>query len=523
MPRRKKTKNSFNYDSQGRAILGSAKEIAEWVRLGFEEQNKSRRPDEALLKNFIDLRKCVLYVTYPIGSNAPMSRIFNLCDLAGIVPGIEKIDCDPNYLFEVKYDICFDGSELYGNFFHYVKFCGMVRMDDVTVLNTFSCFKCLFEGYVYMQGIHITGGTYYEQCEFKMGLVMSSAIADLFEFNCCTIRERLLLISGKLVNRHNNLFHQYIQIKNSVVENLNFSSVNTNGLPIYIEDSKISKMHMDKVRLNNTLLFKSCRLEGTFTFVRDEEGLINHIKEIVLHDCDLNSQYHIENSNLEKIVINFCNITDKGRVRLSHCSIGDLKVRSSSVFGLMDIIGNKIKSIGLEEISVPGYVNFQHNKVDNYSDRQTLRLLKNEAMKVNDNVAATQLYAKEMEILLSDKNVQVGDKVTLWLNKLFSHFGESWGRAFVVTLVLSLALTFLMLGFGSSKYGFNPMGEFIGLGHFITIMLESVNVFSIPLFGDTVEEYGLNVVGQILYLIIKLVVAYGSYQLIISFRKYGRS
>lgn len=45
MSRIKKTKSDFNYDDQGRAILGSAKDMAAWVKLGFEEQDKKKRPD----------------------------------------------------------------------------------------------------------------------------------------------------------------------------------------------------------------------------------------------------------------------------------------------------------------------------------------------------------------------------------------------------------------------------------------------------------------------------------------------
>lgn len=134
------TKSDFNYDEQGRAILGSAKEMAAWVELGFEEQDKRKILDEPFYKHYIDLCNCVLYISYPIDSKEPQSQIFNLCDMAGVVPGIEKIEDDPNYLFEVKLDIHLEGSILYGNFFHYVKFDGMVRMDDTTINNTFSCF-----------------------------------------------------------------------------------------------------------------------------------------------------------------------------------------------------------------------------------------------------------------------------------------------------------------------------------------------------------------------------------------------
>ena len=116
MPRTKKTKADFPQDDKGRAILGSAKEMATWVKLGFEEQKKRSSPDDPLYREIIDLRNCVLYVSYPIGSKNPASQIFNLCDLAGVVPGIEKIEGEPDYLYEVTKDILFNGSLLYGNF-----------------------------------------------------------------------------------------------------------------------------------------------------------------------------------------------------------------------------------------------------------------------------------------------------------------------------------------------------------------------------------------------------------------------
>ena len=56
------TKSDFNYDDHGRAILGSAKEMAAWVKLGFAEQYKKRSPLIPFWKNFIDLSNCVVTV-----------------------------------------------------------------------------------------------------------------------------------------------------------------------------------------------------------------------------------------------------------------------------------------------------------------------------------------------------------------------------------------------------------------------------------------------------------------------------
>ena len=523
MPRSKKTKDSFKRDNEGRRILGSAKEMAEWVKLGFKEQDDKRDSDIPFKQHFIDLSHCVLYISYPVGSNEPVSKIFNLCDMAGVVPGIKKIEDGQSYLFEVEYDLHLEGSVLYGNFFHYVKFDGMVRMDNVTINSNFSCFKCLFSDNVYMQSLHVTGRSDFEQCEFRRGLVMNGTDADLFHFNNCTVQERLWLSSVKLNNHHIDGYHQSIEITNSAVDNIVLSRVNTAGLPVYIGYSTITVMCIDNVFLDGSLSIYSCRLVGVMTMVIDKGGQKNMVKEFVFHSCEMDGQYHIENTDFEKFDFNFCKIGDKGRLRLSQCNVKELTAGFSSVFGQMDVLDNTVSTLCLEGTCVQGYLSFQGNEVENYADRQTLRLLKNESRKVNDDVEATKLYAKEMCMLLADKKVSFWDKISLWLNKLFSCFGENWGRALLVTFVLSVVCTLLMLGFGSSKLEFNPEGEFIGVGSFVTALLDSINVFSIPLFSDTIEKYGLNVFGQVLYFIIKVIVAYGIYQFVVAFRKYGRN
>lgn len=523
MDRSKKTKASFKHDDQGRAILSTAKEMAEWVKLGFEEQDARKNLDIPFKQYYIDFSNCVLYISYPIDSRTPVSKIFNLCDMAGVVPGIDNIEGNPNYLFEVKYDIFLDGAELYGNFFHYVMFDGIVRMDNVSVRGNFGCFKCLFQDRVYMERIHVTGPITFEQCEFRSGLVLTGAEARLFHFSYCTVRDRISLSLVSLKNENLDGYHQSIDFTNSTIENLKLSKVKTNGLPIYFGDSTINGLQIDNVSLSNSLYFVSCSLEGVMTSVTDDGSKRNQIKELKFHSCGLDAQYHIENTDIEKLEFNFSTIGDKGRLRLSQCSIKKLTACCSSVFGQMDVLANAISIMCLEGTCVQGYISCLDNKIENFADRQTLRLLKNEALKVNDHVEATKLYAKEMALLLADKDIPCGDKVSLWLNKSFSKFGDSWGRALWVTLLLSVFLTVLMLGFGSSKYGFDLSKVFMGMDSFITALLDSINVFSIPLFSATIAEYGLNVFGQILYFLIKVVVTYGTYQFVVAFRKYGRN
>lgn len=521
MPRSKKRKLDFPRDDQGRAILGSAKEMAAWVQLGFEEQDKRKSSDDPFFKHYIDLTQCVLYISYPIGGKSLATRIFNLCDMAGIVPGIDEIKDDTTFLYEVKYDIHFDGSVLYGNFFHYVKFDGVVKMENTTVLGSFSCFRCLFGGFTFLQKIHLQGGYNIEQCEFSKGLIMHYADIGGINamFNNSVIKDRLSIIGTRFIKQERS---NPIEFNNCTVEDLNISKISTEGRPIHVDSTAVRGMRMDDLKHEGTIYFESCNLDGIITSLVVNDKLNNVINELVFDACNINAQYHVEDSDIAKIEFRFGKIDDGGRLRISQCNVEELLVRSSSVDGRLDIVQSKISNIDFDETYALGYINLQANEVKKFENRQTLRLLKNEALKVNDEVAALPLYALEMELLMSDNSISRCDKVSLWLNRFFSRFGDSWTRAFWVTSCVSVVLTLLMLGVGSSKFIFNPNSQFIGMGPLMSILLDSINVFSIPLFSDTIQKYELNVFGQVLYFVIKVVVTYGTYQFILAFRKYGR-
>ena len=118
-----KSKDEFPKDNKtGKTILGGAETMKEWVELGFEEQKKKHVEGKPFYP-YIDLTECILYISYPIGKSETTSKIFNFCDIAGIIPGTQKLENDSNgFLFQVDYPILFSGSILYGAFLHYVHF-----------------------------------------------------------------------------------------------------------------------------------------------------------------------------------------------------------------------------------------------------------------------------------------------------------------------------------------------------------------------------------------------------------------
>lgn len=522
-------KKDFPKDGKGRTILANAEDMCEWVELGFEAQRKNRSSDLPFPQDVIDLMGCVLYISYPIGSNDVKTKIFNLCDMADVVPGIKKLPEGEDYLYDVDRPIRFDGSELFGNFFHYVRFRSFVSLDGVEINNTCSFFKCLFEGTVYMQGIKINGTTTFEQCRFEGGLNLSESKIKGLEvyFRLCEVKRELNLHNANMLcydlGKDGN--YKPFQFVNCIIENVNLSELMSNHKSIYFIESEVKGLKMNDFNLDLEMDFLSCVLSNQTLLLRSdsEDGKHNRLKTLRLLNCTNNAQFHIENSEFDEIKVNYGEVSPYARFRMHQCVVDKLHIDGTTVYGQLDLTNSEISEISLDGVSVHGYLTYNENKVDKYHNRDTARLLKNEALKVNDKVNAIHLYAEEMKMLLKDKKaLTCAEKIPLMINGVFSKYGESWWRPLWLTIVITVALTLLMLGFGSSEYAFSKDDPFIGWSKLITIYLNNINVFSIPMFSEVIKEYGLNVAGELMHLATKVIVAYGVYQFTVGFRKYSR-
>lgn len=523
-----RTKKDFPKDGKGRTILANAEDMREWVELGFEEQRKNRSAAIPFPQDVIDLSGCALYTSCSkVGENVE-GKIFNLCEMADVVSGIKQLPEGEDYLFEVDNPIRFDGSELYGNFFHYVRFRFFVSLDDVEINNTCSFFKCVFEGSAYMQGIKINGSTTFEQCKFDDGLILSGAIINgiSVNFRNCDVKSRLELRKASLTSSDvNSIYYSPFEFVNCKLENVDLSELKSNHKRFYFIDCLIDGLKITDFNLEFEMAFLHCELSNQIHMLRadSEDGKHNRLKTLRLLNCANQAQFHIENSEFDEIEVNYGDVSPYARFRMHQCVVGKLQVDGTTVYGQQDLTNSEIAEISLDGVSVHGYLTFNENKVGKYHNRDTVRLLKNEALKVNDKVNAIHLYAEEMKMLLKDKKALTrAEKIPLMINGVFSKYGESWWRPLWLTIFITVALTLLMLGFGSSEYAFSLDKPFIGWSKLITIYLNNINVFSIPMFSDVIKEYGLNVAGELMHLATKVIVACGVYQFTAGFRKYSR-
>ena len=522
-------KKDFPKDGKGRTILANAEDMREWVELGFEAQRENRPSDLSFLQDVIDLTGCVLYISYPIGSDDVKSKIFNICDMADVVPGIKKLPEGDDYLFEVEHPIRFDGSELYGNFFHYVKFRSFVSLDEVEINNTCSFFKCLFEGPAYMQGIKIKGTTTFEQCRFEDGLnLYGSNIKGLdVYFRLCEVRREFNFYKASLECNDTGIdgYYKPLQFVNCSIENINLSELKSNHKRIYFVESEVKGLKINDFNLDLEIDFLSCIFSNQILLLRSDsdDGKHNWLKTLRLLNCNNQAKFHIENTRFDEIEMNYGEVSSFARFRIHQCVVEKLHIDGTTVYGQQDLTNSQIAEISLDGVCVHGYLAFNENKVGKYHNRDTIRLLKNEALKVNDKVNAIHLYAEEMKMLLKEKKtLTYAERIPLVINGMFSKFGESWWRPLWLTIVVTLVLTLLMLAFGSTEYAFSKDKPFIGWPELITIYLNNINVFSIPMFSEVIKEYGLNVIGELLHLLTKAIVAYGVYQFTVGFRKYSR-
>lgn len=523
-----RVKKDFPKDSKGRTILANAEDMREWVELGFDEQRRNRLANMPFPQDVINLMGCTLYTSCSHAGEEDKSKIFNLCDMADVVPGIKKLSGDEDFLFEVDRPIRFDGSELHGNFFHYVRFCSFVSLDEVEINNTCSFSKCVFLGPAYMQGIKINGTTIFDQCKFEEGLVLSSASINgiSVHFSNCEVKRRFDLHKATLTSSDvDSIYYNPFEFINCKLENLDLSELKSNHKRFYFIDSVVDGMSMHDFNLELVIAFLHCELSSQIFMLRSdcESGKHNRLKTLRLLNCANKAQFHIENTEFDEIEVNYGDVTPYARFRMDQCIVDKLHVDGTTIYGQQDLTNNEISEINLDGVSVHGYLTFNENKVGNYCNRDTVRLLKNEALKVNDKVNAIHLYAEEMKMLLGDKKALTrAERIPLMINGVFSKFGESWWRPLWLTIVITAVLTLAMLAFGSSEYSFSMEKPFIGWSMLITIYLNNINVFSIPMFGEVIKEYGLNVTGELIHLATKVIVAYGVYQFTVGFRKYSR-
>ena len=164
--------------------------------------------------------------------------------------------------------------------------------------------------------------------------------------------------------------------------------------------------------------------------------------------------------------------------------------------------------------------------IKNYDSWKTARFLKHEAIKVSNTVESLKFHAEEKDLHRKDswKNHKYGEWLSLLLSKVVNNHGQSWFQAFCFTLVVwILSFTFFYMPF-SSFFSGNYWYYVLNSGEYFSKIFE----YLVPTNYTQIQEYfeltdlwiWTRLGGGFWYMLGKIFVPYGIFEIIKAFRKY---
>lgn len=155
--------------------------------------------------------------------------------------------------------------------------------------------------------------------------------------------------------------------------------------------------------------------------------------------------------------------------------------------------------------------------------RETFRIVKNNLISAGNHIEARNFHRLELstyesELSLTKWNQRLDEKSLLWLNRISNNHGLSWWQGLKFTSGLTFIFYSIYLIIISSKLEFACTWSAFGvtLKHYVELI--NVTQWSFKPFGIDNEPWGFTFLFAS-----RIFISYGYYQLIQSFRKFGKN
>jgi hypothetical protein len=320
---------------------------------------------------------------------------------------------------------------------------------------------------------------------------------------------------------------ELLQITNSKIETLTISNDGLAGQCLMLSENEIAK------ELNLPLE----------AFVKSEisKSNINAIK--ISGFLKKEQSALLQELTLDWLLLD--NISNEGMINIIDVTIpqnGLLEIRSSNL-GKTDFIlcnfkkanfkfqNSKLTEIFIVETEFPRRV-FSNGKVNHRQAQLAFGQISTAFQKQGDTVRSLEYQAREieahyMQLLLYDNEEKrlSFTKISLWLNKWSNDFGRSWQRGMLFSIVAGI-IFFYLLVVSSKSYHFGfPISFDVRLFvSFLRFMnpLRFFELESIFKLGAAMPFLHLSEWSYLWDFLGRVFVAYGFYQTIQAFRRYGR-
>ncbi|WP_222539235.1 hypothetical protein [Pedobacter polysacchareus] len=228
--------------------------------------------------------------------------------------------------------------------------------------------------------------------------------------------------------------------------------------------------------------------------------------------------------NLEGAMVSNNSIVRIFNLNSKEKPLGIIEFSNGLIRGLLDIRNIYVTTITLDGTVVTG--NIQDNNTLHYSirDRNSARLLKHEAKKINNLISAGSYYKREMD--LYSKSItykQYTDWFILLMSKWSSDYGANWVRALLFTVIGGM-LFYIPFFFLKEGYDFSIKEHSVFLLFDRYFWSGFINYFWLPTGFNELTKNGNDLVGggfgAAFFIIGKILIAFGIYQTIAAFRKF---
>lgn len=516
--------HDIEQDEQDRFILDTPDKIIKWIKYQYNQQElEHNRNPEISFQRYIDLSNCVICTRKT--SDSPLST--NLYDLAG------KIDCivRSNHLpfhYEVLEELKCRNSIIYGIGFSSTRFHHKIEISDSTFKNGGSFNGCEFLEPVLIQDC--------DQCQvgsFERSVFHREIYLTDLSFNCIKVSFAQCTFKGN-VNLSNILFpscdnevvkgHNFVDFSQSTFHHgLSLKAIRSQ-IPIFANECVFEgQVEMRNISSEAQISFANSSIRNRFSLTSGSKTH-NRLTELNLRNVTMYDRCDIENSEIGSLYTDFASIMDKCLFRLCCCKV----LTCCSMYSLYNqgfviFDEDELSKINLDGAINIGVIELEDTRLEskNIYSEKTARILKESAQKIGNDIDA--LEYRKIELYFHKCQTKfLWDKIILFLNKISNDYGRSFVYGVVFTLVVAFVFFFVINYWGTDTqiFEFNMRGDFSGFG---TVWKKYLDVLNVLNFRDQLKGVELNALGETMFLISKIFIAYGMYQTVIAFRKYHKN
>lgn len=373
---------------------------------------------------------------------------------------------------------------------------------------------------------------YFDNCIFRARVLMHNSVSSnqllrfdsVIKFNMCIFKydvefngilfkKKISFISCSFIGKFNFSENQLVgalRLLGTTFNNeVSFNASKFNNISFFstVDDRTIflSKVSFSNAEINDAR-FWNIKFEGDVYFVNTKFNCPVYLNNALFRESlvfaeqatfgkiEIKESIFLDGAEINKLII--ANVIFEHYVSLNDANIHHVEINNS--------------------IFAKYYLSLSGAKIHEVKNEHTARTLKNEAIKAANTPMIIQMKAKELDFYYCslEWRKNLFEKLPLWLMKYSNKYGEDWFRALV--FILCCWVFFFSL-FVISRDGLGT--TFIWSD--ISYLKEAINF--LWLLNSSKDIESIRTIWQVVFFLLgKISIAYGIYQLIAAFRKHGR-